>query len=74
MLILDRSVPDCAALPIDRFLVIAWMQRRAARRVRVKVGDTEVVANNAGELYGLLDLAIAVEQQPITVNSEADYG
>jgi hypothetical protein len=49
--------------PAFRGAAVAWMQRRAGRRVRVKVGDTDVVANNAGELYGLLDLAIAVEEQ-----------
>jgi len=49
--------------PAFRGAVVAWMQGRAGRTVRVKVGDTEVVANNSIELHGLLDLVIAVEER-----------
>jgi hypothetical protein len=52
--------------PAFRGAAVAWMRRRAGRTVRVKVGDTEVVTNNSVELYGLLDLVIAVEEQLTT--------
>ena len=49
--------------PAFRGAVVVWMLGRAGRTVRVKVGDTEVVANNSVELHGLLDLVIAVEER-----------
>jgi hypothetical protein len=49
--------------PACRSAAVSWMQSHAGRSVRVKVGNTEVLANNSGELCGLLDLAIAVEER-----------
>jgi hypothetical protein len=40
-----------------------WLQGRADRRLRLKMGDTEVEANSPGELYGLLNLTMAVSQR-----------
>jgi hypothetical protein len=41
----------------------AWLQGRAGRRLRLKMGDTEVEATSPGELYGLLHLTMAVKEQ-----------
>jgi hypothetical protein len=40
----------------------AWLQGRAGRRLRLQSGGTEVEANSAGDLYGLLNLTIAVTE------------
>jgi predicted short-subunit dehydrogenase-like oxidoreductase (DUF2520 family) len=49
--------------PALRGAAVAWMQGRAGRTVRVKVGDTEVVANHSVELHGLFDSVTAVEER-----------
>lgn len=41
----------------------AWLKGRAGRQLRLTIGDTEVVANSASELYGLLNLTSAVTQR-----------
>jgi hypothetical protein len=41
----------------------AWLQGRAGRRLRLKMGDTEVEATSPGELYGLLTLTLAVSER-----------
>ncbi len=41
----------------------AWLQGRAGRRLRLKIGDTKVEATSAGELYGLLNLTMAVSER-----------
>jgi hypothetical protein len=41
----------------------AWLQGRAGRRLRLKMGDTEVEATSPGELYGLLHLTLAVKER-----------
>jgi len=41
----------------------AWLQGRAGRRLRLKMGDTEVEATSPGELYGLLHLTMAVTER-----------
>lgn len=38
----------------------AWLQGRAGRRLRLKSGGTEIESNSPRELYGLLNLTIAV--------------
>ncbi|MBT2792934.1 hypothetical protein [Paraburkholderia strydomiana] len=38
----------------------AWMLGRAGRRLRLKIGGTEVEASSPNELYGLLNLMRAV--------------
>jgi hypothetical protein len=38
----------------------AWLQGRAGRRLRLTLGDVEVEATSAGELYALLNLTMAV--------------
>jgi hypothetical protein len=39
-----------------------WLQGRAGRRLRLNSGAIEVESNRVGELYGLLNLTIAVTQ------------
>jgi hypothetical protein len=41
----------------------AWLQGRAGRTLRLKMGDIEVEANSPGELYGLLNLTMAVTER-----------
>jgi hypothetical protein len=41
----------------------AWLQGRAGRRLRLTLGDVEVEATSAGELYGLLNLTMAVTER-----------
>jgi len=41
----------------------AWLQGRAGRRLRLTMGDVEVEATSAGELYGLLNLTMAVSDR-----------
>ena len=41
----------------------AWLQGRAGRRLRLTMGDVEVEATSAGELYGLLNLTMAVTER-----------
>jgi hypothetical protein len=41
----------------------AWLLGRAGRRLRLKMGDTEVEATSPGELYGLLQLTMAVTER-----------
>ncbi|MEA3090435.1 MAG: hypothetical protein QOJ04_1777 [Caballeronia sp.] len=41
----------------------AWLQGRAGRRLRLKMADTEVEATGPGELYGLLNLTMAVTER-----------
>ncbi|WP_051888583.1 hypothetical protein [Caballeronia sordidicola] len=41
----------------------AWLQGRAGRTLRLKMGDTEVEANCPSELYGLLSLTMAVAER-----------
>ncbi len=41
----------------------AWLQGRAGRTLRLTMGDVEVEATSAGELYGLLNLTIAVTER-----------
>src|SRR5471030_2474943 len=41
----------------------AWLQSRAGRTLRLTMGDTEVEANSPGELYGLLNLTMAVTER-----------
>jgi hypothetical protein len=41
----------------------AWLLGRAGRRLRLKMGDTEVEAASPGELYGLLQLTMAVTER-----------
>jgi hypothetical protein len=41
----------------------AWLQGRAGRTLRLTLGDVEVEATSAGELYGLLNLTMAVTKQ-----------
>ncbi len=41
----------------------AWLKGRAGRRLRLTIGDTEVEANSPSELYGLLNLTIAVTER-----------
>ena len=41
----------------------AWLQGRAGRTLRLTMGDVEVEATSAGELYGLLNLTMAVTEQ-----------
>jgi hypothetical protein len=38
----------------------AWLQGRAGRRLHLTMGDVEVEATSAGELYALLNLTMAV--------------
>jgi hypothetical protein len=49
--------------PAFRQATIAWMQGRSGRTARVKLGDTDIVADNSTELQGLFDLIFAVEQR-----------
>jgi hypothetical protein len=41
----------------------AWLQGRAGRTLRLTMGDVEVEATSAGELYGLLNLTVAVSER-----------
>jgi len=41
----------------------AWLQGRAGRRLRLTMGDVEVEATSTGELYGLLNLTMAVSDR-----------
>jgi hypothetical protein len=41
----------------------AWLQGRAGRLLRLKMSDTEVEATSPGELYGLLNLTMAVTER-----------
>jgi hypothetical protein len=41
----------------------AWLQGRAGRTLRLTMGDVEVEATSAGELYGLLNLTVAVTER-----------
>ena len=41
----------------------AWLQGRAGRGVRLTMGDVEVEATSASELYGLLNLTMAVTER-----------
>ncbi|WP_075357047.1 hypothetical protein [Caballeronia sordidicola] len=41
----------------------AWLQGRAGRTLRLTMGDVEVDATDAGELYGLLNLTMAVTER-----------
>jgi len=41
----------------------AWLQGRAGRRLRLTMGNTEVEATSPGELYGLLNLTMAVSER-----------
>ena len=41
----------------------AWLQGRAGRRLRLKMGDVEVEATSTAELYGLLILTMAVSDR-----------
>jgi len=41
----------------------AWLQGRAGRRLRLTMGDVEVEATSTGELYGLLNLTMAVTER-----------
>ena len=41
----------------------AWLQGRAGRTLRLTMGDVEVEATSAGELYGLLNLTMAVTER-----------
>jgi len=49
----------------------AWLQGRAGRRLRLTMGDVEVEATSAGELYGLLNLTMAVSER--RAKPEADH-
>jgi hypothetical protein len=46
-----------------RDAAFAWLRGRAGRKARVKIGNTEAEANNPGELHGLLNLTVAVEER-----------
>ncbi len=41
----------------------AWLQGRAGRTLRLTMGDIEIKATSAGELYGLLNLTMAVTER-----------
>jgi hypothetical protein len=41
----------------------AWLQGRTGRRLRLKIGDTEVEADSPGELYGLLNSTIMLAER-----------
>jgi len=51
---------------------VTWIKGRPGRTILMKIGNAEVAAANANELYGLLDLAIAINQQLTTSYNRND--
>lgn len=51
------------ATPTLNAAASAWLKGRTGRRLRLKIGDAEVEADSPGELYGLLNLTLAVAER-----------
>jgi hypothetical protein len=52
-------------VPVLAAAADAWLLGRAGRRLRLTMGDVEVEAASAGELYGLLNLTMAVSKRQV---------
>jgi len=51
---------------------VAWLRDCPGRTISMKVGNAEVVAANATEVYGLLDLATTTNQQLASIYNRND--
>jgi hypothetical protein len=64
------SVPELlgllgpAALSAAATAAVAWLQGRAGRKVRLKVGDTEVEARTVAELKEMIALTRDMQKRP----------
>ncbi len=48
----------------------AWVQGRAGRKLRLRIGDTEIESSRPSELWGLLNLAVAVDKYFVTLEAD----